>query len=192
MCVLVLLISHSVRINKVNFFLVCREKTWKIIFKNQNSYWLKFWKIRTSWFAEVLKVKNQDCPDKIRTVGKYASEPQLAREIQIENENFSCSFVVFTFSSLVYWAVSKYSFAMVTHFLTRAIIALSSDVASEVYVRSASKWRMELERAQISDERFTSTCVLISKQQRIEDTDFEVRPPLLNFLISKLISWTEF
>ena len=43
----------------------------KYYFKNQNSYWLKFWKIRTSWFLEVLKVKNQDCPDKIRTVGKY-------------------------------------------------------------------------------------------------------------------------
>ena len=48
-----------------------------IILKNQNSFWLKFWEIRTSRFSEVLKVKNQDCPDKIRTVGKYALLPKV-------------------------------------------------------------------------------------------------------------------
>ena len=70
------------QINKGNFFSICRKKDLekyqftvclKFKFKNRNIYWLKFEKIGTSRFLEVLKVKNWDCPDKIGTVGRYAS-----------------------------------------------------------------------------------------------------------------------
>ena len=59
--------------------LFAERKTWKILiyilknyFKNRNIYQLKFLKIGTSRFLEVLKVKNRDCPDKIGTVGRYS------------------------------------------------------------------------------------------------------------------------
>ena len=70
------------QINKGNFFSICRKKDLekyqftvclKFKFKNRNIYWLKFEKIGTSRFLEVLKVKSWDCPDKIGTVGRYAS-----------------------------------------------------------------------------------------------------------------------
>ena len=54
-----------------------------IILKTR-SYWLKFWKIRTSRFLEVLKVKNQDCPDKMRTVGKYVFHRSLGHENKVK------------------------------------------------------------------------------------------------------------